>query len=71
MAKAKQQTMTMQWVQSRPGLVISSVVALALCYLFASIAVDTASLWSYVLAFVWFGFAVKFLIGAVKGHAHK
>ena len=46
------------WKQTRKGLVISGVAEVILFYVFASLAVDSGSIWHYILAAI-------FLVGAI------
>ncbi len=40
-----------QWHKTRMGLAVFALIEAALCYLFATIAIDTGSLISWTLAF--------------------
>lgn len=41
-----------QWHQTRTGNLLFGLAELGLAYLFASLAINSASLWQYALAFI-------------------
>ena len=42
------------WHQTRTGLLLFGVVELSIAYLFASLAIDSGSLWQYALTLLFF-----------------
>jgi hypothetical protein len=62
-----------KWHQTKPGLLIFGLIELAIAYGFASLAIDSGSLWWYLLTLVFFVGALQNifkLIGKLF-HGHK
>jgi hypothetical protein len=57
---------TSKLLQNRSGLVIRAAVALALCYAFASRAIDTGSIWQYGVAILFLVFGIKFTVQSIR-----
>lgn len=66
MAKAKATIL-----DTRPKLLSAAVVSLVLSYIFASLALDTAYYWQYILAIIFIVTGIKFLIRSFKIHGNK
>jgi hypothetical protein len=56
------------WKQTRKGLLISGVMEAILFYVFASLAIDSGSLWHYALAIIFLVGAGISFVKAIKGH---
>lgn len=58
-------------LDTRPKLLISAVLSLLLSYIFASLAIDTAYYWQYLLAIIFLVMGLKFLIRTFKSNGNK
>ena len=61
----------LKWKQTRKGLLISGMVEAALAYGFASWAVDSGSIWHYLLAIIFAVGTVVSLVKAITLHGNK
>lgn len=55
------------WLNTRVGNAVQAVVALGLCYVFGSLAIDTGSYLQYLAALVLFIFSLNRLVRVVRG----
>lgn len=58
------------WRRSLVGGIVFAIIYLAIAYIFGSLAIDSGSLWQYLLAIISVAMAVQSLVSAVKNRGN-